>query len=275
MTSVGAMLRSARESQGREIAEIAEGLCITQRYLRAIEEDDLKSLPESFFYKSFARQYAAVLGVPEREIRAGIDSLIQAEPEPLPPGQAPSTRRPSGPLRPLDPVVETVNREYLTDRRVGGSVAALGAVILVCSSFYTWWSRPPKPKVEIQAAKPVIESPNPATAAVPAASTPEAGGDELGGLVLSLSATQRTWLSVTSGGKQIFSGVLQPGETKTLSGLEAARMKVGNAGGLDIRWNGKPVGPIGPSGQVRTIVFTPDNLEIVETEPATQPDASL
>src|SRR5215472_1795988 len=191
MTSVGAMLRSARESQGREIAEIAEGICITRRYLRAIEEDDLKSLPESFFYKSFARQYAAVLGVPEREIRAGIDSLIQAEPEPLLPGQAPSTRRPSGPLRPLDPVVETVNREYLTDRRIGGSVAALGAVILVCSSFYTWWSRtwwsrPPQPRVETQTAKPAVEFPNPAAAS--AASIPEAPGDELGGPVLSLSA---------------------------------------------------------------------------------------
>src|SRR5215472_6487151 len=185
MTSVGAMLRSARESQGREIAEIAEGICITRRYLRAIEEDDLKSLPESFFYKSFARQYAAVLGVPEREIRAGIDSLIQAEPEPLLPGQAPSTRRPRGPLRTLDPVVETVNREYLTDRRVGGALAALGAVILVCSSFYTWWSRPPKPKVANQPAKPAVENPSPA----PAASTPNAPGDEFGGLVLSLSAT--------------------------------------------------------------------------------------
>src|SRR5215831_1404394 len=267
MTSVGAMLRSTRESQGRDIAEIAEGLCITQRYLRAIEEDDPKTLPGSFFYKSFAKQYAAVLGIPEREIQPGIDRLTQAEPEPLLPSQASPTRRPRGPLRTLDPVVETVNREYLTDRRVGGALAALGAVILVCSSFYTWWSRPPKPKVEIQAAKPVVENPNPATAAVPAASTPEAGGDELGGLVLSLSATQRTWLSVTSGGKQIFSGVLQPGETKTVSGLEAARMKVGNAGGIEIQWNGKPVGPIGTRGQVKTIVFTPDNLEILEPTP--------
>jgi cytoskeletal protein RodZ len=275
MTSVGAMLRSARESQGRNIAEIAEGLCIAQRYLRAIEEDDVKTLPGSFFYKSFARQYAAVLGVPEREIRPGIDSLAQAEPQPPVPGQASPTLRPSGPLRPLDPVVETVNREYLTDRRIGGSVSALGAMILVCSSFYTWWSRPPKPRVETQDAKPAVENSNPAASAAPAASAPEAPGDELGAPVLSLSATERTWLSVTSGGKQIFSGILQPGETKTLSGLEAARMKVGNAGGLEIRWNGKPVGPIGSSGQVRTIVFTPDNLEIVGPEPATTPDASL
>ena len=120
-----------------------------------------------------------------------------------------------------------------------------------------------------------MENPTPAPAAVRVASTPDASADELSGLVLSLSATERTWLSVTSEGKQIFSGFLQPGETKTLSGLEAARMKVGNAGGLEIRWNGKPVGPLGSSGQVRTIVFTPDNLEIVEPKPAAPPDASL
>jgi cytoskeleton protein RodZ len=273
MTSVGTTLRSARERQRREISEIAENLCIAQRYLCAIEEDDPKTLPGTFFYKSFARQYAAALGVAEREIQAGIDSLTQAEPDPLPLGQASPRRRPQGPLRPLDPVVETVNREYLTDRRMGGAVAALGAVILACSSFYTWWSRPAKPQLAAQSPKPAaVESPSP-VAAVPPASAGDAPGDEFGGIVLSLSATERTWLSITSGGKQIFSGILQPGETKTLSGLEAARMKVGNAGGLEIRWNGKPVGPIGPSGQVRTVVFTPDNLEI--EAPEQLPDASL
>ena len=40
MTSVGEVLRRERENQGRGIAEIAEELCIVQRYLRAIEEDD-------------------------------------------------------------------------------------------------------------------------------------------------------------------------------------------------------------------------------------------
>ncbi|HLH42213.1 MAG TPA: RodZ domain-containing protein [Bryobacteraceae bacterium] len=269
------MLRSAREGQRREIAEISESLCIAQRYLCAIEEDDLQSLPGTFFYKSFVKQYAAALGVSEGEIRAGVESVTQSAPEPLLPGQTSPGRRRAGPLRPLDPVVETVNREYVTDRRMGGAVAALGAVILACSSFYTWWSRPPKPKAAEQAATAGVQQPAAAAATIPVASTPEASKDELGGLELSLSATERTWLSITSEGKQVFSGILEPGETKTLSGLEAARMKVGNAGGLEIRWNGKPVGPIGPSGQVRTLVFTADNLQIVEPEPAAAPDASL
>ena len=71
------------------MAEIAEELCITQRYLRAIEQDDLKSLPGSFFYKSFVKQYAALLGVDEKLLRAGIEALT-ATVEPLPlPGATP------------------------------------------------------------------------------------------------------------------------------------------------------------------------------------------
>ena len=82
MTSVGAILKAERERQGRETAEIAEELCITQRYLRAIEQDDLKSLPGSFFYKSFVKQYAAILGLDEKVLQPGVDALVAiAEPE--------------------------------------------------------------------------------------------------------------------------------------------------------------------------------------------------
>jgi hypothetical protein len=85
-------------------------------------------------------------------------------------------------------------------------------------------------------------------------------------VVLSLSATEKTWLSISSDGKQIFSGILQPSQTKTLTGLDVAKMKVGNAGGLEVLWNGKPIGPIGPRGQVRTILFTPENFQILTPE---------
>jgi len=43
--------------------QIAERLCITPSYLRAIEADDVQSLPGAFFYKSFALQYAAILEI--------------------------------------------------------------------------------------------------------------------------------------------------------------------------------------------------------------------
>jgi len=88
-----------------------------------------------------------------------------------------------------------------------------------------------------------------------------------GHAVLNLSAIDEVWISVTANGKEVFSGVLKPSQTKTLTGIEAAQMKVGNAGGLDVSWNGKPIGPIGPRGQVRTVVLTPESFEVLPPKP--------
>jgi len=42
-----------------------------------------------------------------------------------------------------------------------------------------------------------------------------------------------------------------------------ALVKVGNAGGLDISWNGKPIGPIGEPGEVRVVVFSADDFHVL------------
>jgi cytoskeleton protein RodZ len=321
MNSVGRILRSAREHQGRAVAEIADELCLTQQYLRAIEEDDVKNLPGTFFYKNFVRQYAAIVGVKESEIRAGIEALAAAAEEPVLPGNLPQPAvRP--PVRPMDPIVADSNRLYFANARTGLSVAGLVVVLVACSGFYAWWMRPK----EVSAAKPLPQpaalsvrqdvqptvlaavqpagqpssEPAPAPSAVGAASPAEnravvqdatvqvvsvgqnqatqnqANLDGLNQVVLNLAATEKTWLSITSEGKRLFSGFLEPSQTKTLTGVEAARMTVGNAGGIEVRLNGKPIGPIGKSGQVRVVVFTPDNFEVLPLDlPAATPAETL
>jgi len=79
-------------------------------------------------------------------------------------------------------------------------------------------------------------------------------------------------LSISSDGKEIFAGILQPSESKTLTGLDRATMKVGNAGGIDVLWNGKSISPLGTRGQVLTIKITPQDFEIV---PPPQPKQEL
>jgi cytoskeleton protein RodZ len=289
MNSVGAILKTERERQGRNMAEIADKLCITQRYLRAIEQDDLSSLPGSFFYKSFVKQYAAALGVDETLLQSGIDALTGTlQPLPLP-GADPryaARRSEPAPLRDLDPIVREGNARYLPDRRMGLPLAALVGMVLATSGVYAWYNHAPG-----QAAEPISQAPQPIKTEKPAPvetsqtepispaaltepvkseSAPAAldvttstGADGVNRVVLNLSATEKTWLSISSDGKQIFSGVLEPSQTKTLTGLEAAKIRVGNAGGLEVMWNGKPIGPIGPRGQVRVVLLTPDNYQIL------------
>src|ERR1700692_3277779 len=129
MTSVGEILRSAREGQGRTMAEIAEELCLTQRYLRALEQNDLNSLPGTFFSKSFVRQYAALLGVPAKLIQPGLNALTDGGPAP---------RASPPPVRELDPLVQASNRYYFADRRIGVPVGTLAGGLVVCSVFFGW-----------------------------------------------------------------------------------------------------------------------------------------
>jgi transcriptional regulator with XRE-family HTH domain len=263
MTSVGEILRRERQAQGREMTEIAEDLCITQRYLRAIEEDDLKSLPGTFFYKSFVKQYASLLGIDDTTLQSGVDALTAVE-EPLPlPGA-----NPKYPLRAVDPIVADANRRYFSDRRVALPVAAFVLVLLGCSGFYTWWNKASRGvEVAKRQANAGIAIPVASTSKPGVDVTTEKGPDGVNHVVLNLSATETTWLSITSEGKNIFSGVLEPSETKTLRASDVAKMKVGNAGGLDVRWNGKSIGPIGPRGKVREVLFTPDNFKILAPPP--------
>src|ERR1700683_5440640 len=146
MNSVGAILRTERARQGRATAEIAEELCITQHYLPAIEQDDLQSLPGSFFYKSFVKQYANVLGLDEKTLQAGINAIVgSADPLPLPGADQRFALHPVGakpaenpPLRHLDPIVSDGNRQYFRDTRIGLPLAALVAMVLATSLFYAW-----------------------------------------------------------------------------------------------------------------------------------------
>jgi|SRR5581483_2756002 len=281
MNSVGSFLRSARERQDRALADLAHELCLTRQYLLAIEQDDVKSLPGIFFYKNFVKQYAALLGVKEAEIREGVEALAaQAEDAAQPVIQT------QAPIRRLDPIVADSNRSF-SSAKLGGSLAGLVLALLACSGFYAWWSRPtqaakgkPQPPALV-APTPAVSTPEdrsqaPADPGVQLSATAEQQTvDGVNQVVLKLSATEKTWLSITSDGKRLFSGFLEPSQTKTLTGLDAARMTVGNAGGLEVRLNGKPIGPIGKSGQVRVVVFTPDNFEVLPLEPPASPSETL
>jgi len=137
-------------------------------------------------------------------------------------------------------------------------VFGLVGVVLACSGFYAWWMRPaevaakprPQPAVVQSVSQPVPQPISQITPPVQTATvqvTAEAQTQVINGInqvVLNLSATEKTWLSVTSEGKRLFSGFLEPSQTKTLTGVDAAQMTVGNAGGIEVRLNASQSDPL-------------------------------
>lgn len=279
MTSVGEMLRAERVRKERTVREIADQLKISARYLEAIESDDRKVLPGSFFYKSFVRQYASALDFSNRGLLEERLALVpDDDPPPVLPGETLEY-----PLKPIEPIVTEYNFHSVSgSRRTGWSAAALVLVVVACSGVYAWYRQlrteaattTPQPvsrwtPPDTAGAQPEATKPSPAPAqpvATPAAAEvlpPATDLQDGQHILVDVAAREATWISIVSDGKQIFVGMMEPAQSKTLQGRESARIRVGNAAGIEVRLNGKPIGPLGARGQVRILQVTKDNFQIL------------
>jgi cytoskeleton protein RodZ len=84
-----------------------------------------------------------------------------------------------------------------------------------------------------------------------------------GAVKVEITAAEPVWVLARANGKYLFSGTLDANTSKTLEANGTVLLRVGNAGGLNITLNGKPVGPLGPKGQVRDVQFTSGGFQIV------------
>ena len=75
-TSLGMMLREARESIGLSVAEVAEQIKFAPRQIEALEADDYKHLPELAFLRGFVRSYAKILN---RDAQVLLDALPETK----------------------------------------------------------------------------------------------------------------------------------------------------------------------------------------------------
>lgn len=74
-------------------------------------------------------------------------------------------------------------------------------------------------------------------------------------LVLSANAKSYVWVSSTPEGGPQFEGVLQEGEQKTFTAKTDVWIKVGNAAGVSISYNGQPLGSLGKYGDRKGLGF--------------------
>jgi cytoskeleton protein RodZ len=256
MQSVGMRLRQARAAQGQTLEAISAGTRITLKNLAAIESDDLAKLGSPFIYRSFVRQYAQSLKLDYAGMAAEVRTASHLIPEPLIPGQNDLV-----PARTAPVISPHVRRDF----RWIYPVAALVLVVVACSSLYGLYRHAPLPRqpvdsIVLAARRPQIATSVASMPAVPvttASSAPVVSTPKVESPIhLELSATEPSWVSLTSDGKPAYNGVLEAAATKVLDSHDRARIRMGNAGGVNVLFNGKALGALGKRGQVRTIEFT-------------------
>jgi hypothetical protein len=87
-----------------------------------------------------------------------------------------------------------------------------------------------------------------------------------------VTAEEAVWVLARADGKYLFSGTLEANETHTIDATERLTLRLGNAGGVTITLNGKPLGPVGPKGQVREVQFTSGGFQIVAAPKPSLPE---
>lgn len=78
-TSIGELLRLAREERGIALREISNQTRISMRYLEAIEGNDYKRLPGGIFNRSFLKAYARYIGFDEAQALEGYAQYLSSQ----------------------------------------------------------------------------------------------------------------------------------------------------------------------------------------------------
>jgi cytoskeleton protein RodZ len=265
MDSIGDTLRRERLRRGLKLEQVAAQTKIGSHLLRAIEENRFDRLPGGLFTRSFLRQYTHALELNDDDL---IASLKQFE-------------------EPTIPVPE-LRRHYKPSQLPRMTTTAwLVVVVFACGGIYAVLenARRSLPETDAIAQGAVAHGERAVSnhKAMPANAYPEVRkaedvaptrdtrqlGLSSGEAVMRVmfAASEPVWLAIKSDGVNTYTGTLQGQESKEFDASTKMTVLVGNAAGLAVSVNGKPVTLTGAHGQVRSLVLTPSGVSVVSRTP--------
>lgn len=279
MSSVGSYLRELRTQRGVSLEEISRSTRVLTGYLEALEADEFEALPAPVFTKGFIRAYCQALGVAPDEAfsifegRSGDGTVTKPAGPQARPAQA------SG-------AAEAARRREAAENRSRSAVLT-GFVMLVVLGValfaVTLWLQPARapqredraaarapepPPAPVAEAPPAGQPPRPIpTSAVPAPAAPAlsaAGPPQIVGLTapyrLVARTSELTWMRVRTEDGRTSEENIPAGETREWVSNRAFVLTIGNAGGVALELNGRPVPRLGPSGGVIERLVLPSDV---------------
>jgi len=268
MTTLGDYLRSHREQSGISLEEIADVTRINVSQLRAIETEDFSQLPGGVFTVSFVKQYARAVSA-DPEHAADLLKARNSLSSPLPFSGA---ERAKDPLLARGPIGR-IGEEFSNFINSYGSMVASVAVglLLIVGGLYSYelWEQRRTEEAR-QLAQAEAEAATPAVAPQPEADpepTPVINKSQ-SAINLEVRIVEKVWIRAVADGERVLEGVFQAGEVKPILADKSVQMKVGNAGGVLLAFNGEDATPVGPRGHVRSLEVTAQGIEIMQPPPS-------
>lgn len=256
---VGKLLQRARLAQSLSVAELAERTRIRPTLVEAIERNDFDACGGEVFARGHVRAMAQALGLDPVQLvehmggTAATSVLETVEPDSL-------------------NIWELKYRSHTpSESRTWLLLVAAGAVIVAIIGWLSLRSTPaddPAPSALLTQSALAEPTPTPTPTATPGeqatadAATPvesETAAVE-GALVLTIDATESSWVRFTNADGTLFEGTLNAGDRRVLGSDSDVEVRVGNAAAIGITVNGEVYANLGGPGEVYAHTFTLDRF---------------
>ena len=289
MGAFGDRLRREREMRGITLDEITESTKISRRHLEALEGEHFDQLPGGVFNKGFVRAYARFLGIDEDQAVADYSAASNEQPEPenkFPleiheePNRQLNPRRSKLPLvfavaalvgvlvgygfwvkskphnsAPVENAQQSApasaaTEPQPTDANPQSATSSTRQIQRMTLSTAT----KPAPAEGAAASQPA----EPKRQAVPAESAESPAARNA--FFVQIVAKEDSWVSIVADGKSVMERVLTADKQKNIKAGKSLILRTGNAGGIEVSFNGRPLGALGNENEPRTLTFNASGL---------------
>jgi cytoskeletal protein RodZ len=254
--SIGETLAEARRQAGLTVTQVSQQTRIRESIIRAIEQSDFSSCGGDFYARGHVRSIAGVVKTDPAPL------IREYDEEHGPPGaiSAADIFEPSTPIKIRDP------RPFPF-----GKVAAV--LVLAAAGFGVYrlaTNSPVKaPASPVAAIKPTASAkPTPTHKAASRSQHPASQ------VKIVLTATQNCWVSIADhSGKQLFSGIVSAGQSKTWWEKQRVTVQLGDPSGVKLTINGKNETPktVNPA----TVNVNPASFLVPAVAPQVTPTPSM
>lgn len=268
MELLGEYLKRIRESRNLTLDAVASKTKISLSYLNAIEKSRFDDLPGDVFTKGFLRTYARFLSTDEKDIIERYNQWVR------------EFRAPDKKAEEAIPKEEEKKGDAAENKKIIQIAGAAAVILLVILMAIFLRKEEPVKKIEERidkepkSEKTVIKENDKIVQGeagvrdIQGHSTDKTDKTdkkdevpiqqqqaaqvkkEKKGISLVIKATEPSWLTVTIDNKDKKDMLLQPEEKISLKAEEGFLLTLGNAGGVEIEFNGKKLEPFGPPGRV-------------------------
>jgi cytoskeletal protein RodZ len=274
--TLGSYLKNQRESKKISLREVTKNTRVREYILKAIEEDRHDLLPAPTYVKGFLLAYAKYLNLDRNDILLRYERVLKGEP-----GKGEAFKREPVPPRPAPPPKLKQKTSWSTKQTwaVGGVIVASFII------FYFFSPYSSKPLIEPGPEKPILEEKSPIASSPPVTATTHAPEEKIAveekkplapsppvavknsvpekkPFSLQMKAVEETWVSLQVEGQSEREITFKPGEGLSVLASNRIHLIIGNAGGLNLIWNGKVLDRFGKSGEVVKLIITSQGVEV-------------